>query len=212
MKPRKYRLRIRLHRKIYDLLEMEALWQDSKIGTLANRILQEELVTDLDTAHTFNTFRGISDQREILIPRLSFNLCLIWDLQNIQIVGDLLKGTISTPVTGNTLAVMLGEYHLNICLPMSAHLRAVGINHHSFFRHIIAGCNQPILSFQLYHTYTAGRNLIDSFQITQLRNMNSILCGSLHNGSIFFYGDCLPVNCKIYHNVSLPPLNIPYPK
>ena len=34
MKPRKYRLRIRLHRKIYDLLEMEALWQDSKIGTL----------------------------------------------------------------------------------------------------------------------------------------------------------------------------------
>ena len=42
MKPRKYRLRIRLHRKIYDLLEMEALWQDSKIGTLANRILQEE--------------------------------------------------------------------------------------------------------------------------------------------------------------------------
>ena len=43
MKPRKYRLRIRLHRKIYDLLEMEALWQDSKIGTLANRILQEEL-------------------------------------------------------------------------------------------------------------------------------------------------------------------------
>lgn len=43
MKPRKYRLRIRLHRKIYDLLEMEALWQDSKIGTLANHILQEEL-------------------------------------------------------------------------------------------------------------------------------------------------------------------------
>ena len=38
MKPRKYRLRIRLHRKIYDLLEMEALWQDSKIGTLANHI------------------------------------------------------------------------------------------------------------------------------------------------------------------------------
>ena len=43
MKPRKYRLRIRLHRNIYGLLEMEALWQDSKIGTLANRILQEEL-------------------------------------------------------------------------------------------------------------------------------------------------------------------------
>ena len=43
MKTRKYRLRIRLHRKIYDLLEMEALWQDSKIGTLANRILQEEM-------------------------------------------------------------------------------------------------------------------------------------------------------------------------
>ena len=42
--------------------------------------------------------------------------------QNIQIVGDLLKGTISTSVTGNTLAVMLGEYHSehlpsDVCAP-----------------------------------------------------------------------------------------------
>lgn len=38
----KHRIRIRLHHKIYDALEIEAVWQDSKIGTLANRILQEE--------------------------------------------------------------------------------------------------------------------------------------------------------------------------
>lgn len=38
----KQRIRIRLHHKIYDALELEAVWQDSKIGTLANRILQEE--------------------------------------------------------------------------------------------------------------------------------------------------------------------------
>lgn len=38
----KHRVRIRLHHKIYDALELEALWQDRKIGTLANRIMQEE--------------------------------------------------------------------------------------------------------------------------------------------------------------------------
>lgn len=38
----KHRLRIRLHRKIYETLELEAVWQDSRIGTLTNRILQEE--------------------------------------------------------------------------------------------------------------------------------------------------------------------------
>ena len=44
MKPRKYRLRIRLHRKIYDLLEMEALWQDSKNKVRwPTAFLQEEL-------------------------------------------------------------------------------------------------------------------------------------------------------------------------
>ena len=38
----KQRLRIRLHHKIYEALELEAVWQDSRIGTLANRIMQEE--------------------------------------------------------------------------------------------------------------------------------------------------------------------------
>lgn len=38
----KHRLRIRLHRKLYDALELEVVWQDSRIGTLTNRILQEE--------------------------------------------------------------------------------------------------------------------------------------------------------------------------
>ena len=38
----KQRLRIRLHHKIYEALELEAVWQDSRIGTQANRIMQEE--------------------------------------------------------------------------------------------------------------------------------------------------------------------------
>lgn len=38
----KQRIRIRLHYKIYDAIELEAAWQDSKVGTIANRILQEE--------------------------------------------------------------------------------------------------------------------------------------------------------------------------
>ena len=52
----------------------------------------------------------------------------------------------------------------------------------------------------------------NSFQITQFRNMNPILSGSLHNRGIFFYGYLFSINYKIYHNVSLPPLNMPYPK
>lgn len=38
----KHRVRIRLHHKMYDAIELEAVWQDSKVGTLTNRLLQEE--------------------------------------------------------------------------------------------------------------------------------------------------------------------------
>lgn len=38
----KHRVRIRLHHKMYDAIELEAVWQDSKVGTLTNRLLHEE--------------------------------------------------------------------------------------------------------------------------------------------------------------------------
>ena len=49
-----------------------------------------DFIADLYTAHTFNTFPGIPDQRERMIPGCLGNLLGKRYFQNSQIVGNLL--------------------------------------------------------------------------------------------------------------------------
>ena len=48
------------------------------------------LVADLHAAHALDALRGIADQREVLVPRLVFRLLFEWNVQDIQVAGNLL--------------------------------------------------------------------------------------------------------------------------
>ena len=65
------------------------------------------LVTDLYTAHTFDTFSRITYQREGRIPRHLGHLLLKRNLQNPQIIGYLLQIAIAASDAGGTMAVVL---------------------------------------------------------------------------------------------------------
>ena len=66
-----------------------------------------DLVADLHTAHTFDTFRRIADDRERMIPWLVLDLDLVWDFNNIQLSGKSLQITIIASYTGGTAKIML---------------------------------------------------------------------------------------------------------
>ena len=95
---------------------------------------------------------------------------------------------------------------------MISDLRAVGVDHHAVLHNIVAGCDQLLFSFQLHDADPAGRDLIDSLQIAELRDRDPILLGSFHDRNIFLCRNLFSVDRNIYHNVLLPPLKIPYPK
>ena len=61
---------------------------------------------------------------------------------------------------------MLGQDQFYRRFPIPADLRTVGIDHHSFLSYIVTGSNQSFFSLQFHYTDTAGRDFIDSFQIT----------------------------------------------
>ena len=65
------------------------------------------LVTDLNTAHTFDTFCRVADQWEIFIPWLTFQTLTKWNLKDVKIVGNFLERAITASDTGCTFAVML---------------------------------------------------------------------------------------------------------
>ncbi len=170
------------------------------------------LIADLNTAHTFDTFCRIADKREMLVPWLVFQFLLKRDLQDIQIIGDLLETAVTASHTGYAQAVMLRQDKLHRISPVISDLRAVRIDDHSLLGHIITCGDQPLFSFQFHNTYPACGDLVDSFQITKAWDRDPVLIGSFHDRGIFFYRNLFSVYCKIYHNFSLPPLNIPYPK
>ena len=121
------------------------------------------LVTDLYTAHTFDTFSGIPDQWEVVIPVIFFITLLKRKVNDIQVICQLLQGTVAASDTDRTFAVMLGQQKLYISLSCTPHLRTVGIDYHSFFYHVVAGSNHLFDSLYFHHTDTTGRDFVDSF-------------------------------------------------
>ena len=64
---------------------------------------------------------------------------------------------------------------------------AVCIYNHALLYCCVAGSHKCLLSFNFYYADTACSDLIDFFQITQCRNLDSGLSGSCQNRSTFRY-------------------------
>lgn len=128
------------------------------------------LITDLDTAHTFDTFVEIAIQGERLCPctAASFGqLCLIRQFQNAQIVGNILQLTVAAAHAGRAFAVMLRQNQLHIGTACITGTGRIGMYHHALFYRVDAGCNHGSFPFDLYTADTTGGNFVDIFQIAQ---------------------------------------------
>ena len=107
-------------------------------------------------------------------------------------------------LTAETVPVVLGQqkvqYHPSRCL----YTFTVGQDHHAFLHLRIAGGNQFFRSAKLYHTQPAGADIIDTLEITECRDLNSLpagrlkdraALGGLYISSIYCYLHLLPPIC-----------------
>ena len=167
------------------------------------------LVADLYTAHTFDTFSGITDQGEGRIPGNLSHFLFKRNFQNSQIIGNLLQITVAASHTGSAMAVMLRQHQFHIGAAHPAHLRRIGIDHHSLLHRTVAGGDQLILALHFHHTDFAGAYLVDSFQKAEMGNLDTKFQRRFHNGRSLGNGNAKTIYCKIYHIAARPPFRLP---
>ena len=73
----------------------------------------------------------------MFVPRLMLQLSFERDLQNIQVIGDLLETAVAASWAGDAQAVMLRQDKFYRVPPVVSDLRAVRIDDHAFFGHIV---------------------------------------------------------------------------
>ncbi len=171
-----------------------------------------DLVTDLDAAHTFDTFVGIPVKREVPRPERPHpgdQVPRVGVVQNAQVVGHGLQVAVAAALAGGAVAVVLAEDEFHIDLAGAAGAGAVGVDDHALHHRVVAAGDQVALPFHLHAADAAGADLVELFQVAQMRNVDAGLAGSLQDGGALGHGDRLVVDGQVYHWVVLPPLKMP---
>ena len=120
-------------------------------------------IANLHAAHALDTLGSLPNQRQFKIPAGLFVNIFIGLVDNTQIVGNLLQGTVAALDALYTFAVMIGknQFHVN-----SAHFsdsRTVGENLYSFFYLCIACSYQFFHAYLFYKTDSAGADFVNIF-------------------------------------------------
>ena len=173
------------------------------------------LFTDLNTAHTADTFIEIAVQRECFCPLAPYALMELGferNFEQTQIIGNILQLTVPTAYTGGTSAVMLRQDQLHIGTSCGSCTGRIGMYYHAFFYAVVAGRYHGPFPFHFYAADTTGCDLVDIFQIAQRGDLDIDSFCCLHDRSTFGYLYALAIDGQSYHSVFLPPLKLPKPK
>ena len=128
---------------------------------------------------------------------------------DVQVVGQLLQLAVAAADTDSAVGVVLAEDQTQIGLTGLADTRGVGADDHAVLDLGVAGGSQALHSLHFHHAHTAGGNLIDLFQIAQVRNGDAGLFGGFQNGCAVCGGQLAVIDLKFYHFSTRPPLKFP---
>lgn len=104
---------------------------------------------------------------------------------------------------------MLGQDQLDVGTARLAYARGIGMDHHAFADHIVAGGHQLAFPLDLNTAHAARGDFVEILQITQVGDLDPGRGGGLHDGCAFGHRDRHIVDHYIYHLEDRPPLKIP---
>ena len=120
-------------------------------------------IADLDAAHAFDALFRVADEWKALIPRRMLHTLFEGQINDVQVVGKCLQGTVAAADAGCALEVVLGQDQLYILFSCHTDLWTVSQDLKAFLHLVVAGGHQLFFAGDLYETDAAGRNLIDVF-------------------------------------------------
>ena len=104
---------------------------------------------------------------------------------------------------------MVAHDELNVDTSRLSCSGSVGGYHHSFNAFGVAGRSQFIGSFDFNYTYSACADIVNSFKVAEMRDLDTDLICCFHDSGAFRHRDLLTVYGYVYHLSSLPPLKAP---
>ena len=169
-------------------------------------------VANLNTAHTFDAFACLPDDRRAQIHVGALRLYRIGLVVDIQVMRELLELAVSAADTDSAVGIVLTEDQPQVCFPGLPDPWGVGLNLHSLQNLRVACGHQTLCSPDFHHAHTAGGDFIDPFQKAQMRDGNpGFFCG-FQNGCAPGGGQFPAIDLEVHHFSTRPPLKIPYPK
>lgn len=168
-----------------------------------------DLVADLDAAHALDAFAGLPDDGNAQVHIGALWLHRIGLVVDIQVIGKLLQLAVAAADADRAIGVVLAEDQPQIGLPGLPDPGRVGLDHHAL-RHLgVAGGDQAVDALDLHHTHTAGGDLVDLLQKTQVRNGDAGLLGGFQDGGARRDGHLPVIDLEVYHFSTRPPLKFP---
>ena len=133
------------------------------------------LITDLYAAHAFDALAGVTDQRELSVPRLMGITSLKRKRSSCKFISEILQYTVSVSCTCRTVRIMSCKDQLNVRHPCYMYFFGIRKDFHSLFHFRVAGSDKSLFSFDLDKADPACADLIDILQITQCRDLDLVL-------------------------------------
>jgi hypothetical protein len=157
------------------------------------------IVTNLYAAHTLDTFAHVPVKREGLVPLVPDRLVLVNAFMESKVVRQILQAAIAAADAHHALAVVPRQKKIDVYLAAAADARAVGKDIHAVLGRRAARRNETIQSLDLHDAHSARAYLVDSFQVTQGRDLYTHAASRLQNRCPVGHGRRQFVYSQVYH-------------
>ena len=176
---------------------------DRRIESSVDRIDDADLLHISAGSHTASagdTLLRISDQgqRSAVDRKIAF-LAFKTQIRNIEFLCQSLQFTVLTSHTGETFSLVIGEQKLKIDPSRFFNGRRSRINLISLRYRIDTGRLKRFCALNLHQAHSAGADFVNTFQITERRDIYTDLLCSFQDGSAFRHLYGFSVDCNVYH-------------
>jgi hypothetical protein len=157
------------------------------------------IVANLYASHTLNTFTHVPVKRERFVPLVPDSLVLVNPFVESKVVRQILQAATAAADAYHALTIVPRQEKIDVYFAAPADSRAVGKDFHAVLGRRVARRNETVQSLNLHDAHSARAYPVDSFQVTQGRDLYAYAAGRLQKRCPVGHGRRQCIYSQVYH-------------